>query len=94
MWSLFTYDWIPINGTPRCGIGLPDTHRYFLDLWVINGPRVLGCHSNYDEGLRSNPKLNICVDDHINSFDDIYDLLDFFVGSNPSKGLTWPELFL
>ena len=51
VWSLFTYDWIPVNGTPSCGIRLPDTHGYFCKLTIgQRDPRVLGCHTMMEEG--------------------------------------------
>ena len=47
VWSLFTYDWIPINRTPICVIRLPDTHNYFRRLTVgQRDPGDLGRHNS------------------------------------------------
>ena len=50
--SLYTCDWISLNGIPGCGIGPPDTLDIpWVDDWSTD-PRVLGCHiqshSQYD----------------------------------------------
>ena len=69
----------------------------------MNGSHLMGLDSvsteiytihGYFHWLMFSPRTPGFLGCHINGLDDIYDLLDFFMGSNSSKGLTWPELFL
>ena len=36
-----------LMGLDRVGAEIYDIHRYFCRLMVVNGPRVLGCHTYF-----------------------------------------------
>ena len=48
-WSLYTYDWILVNGTPGYGIGLADTLYIPRVYGWSTDPRILGLRNLVSE---------------------------------------------
>ena len=51
LYSIFVKLWVPVKGTQKCGIGLPNINKFSVDGWSTD-PRVLGCHRRHQKQCR------------------------------------------